>query len=348
MKKATRGKVTVFDVAKKAGVSIATVSRSFSAPDVVRDDVRQNVLEIARMLGYSPNPAAKALRLQRTHIVGAIIPTLDYAIFARMIDSFQETLANFNYMTIVLSTGFDNSRIYDKVRLLVDRGAEALLLVGGIEDPDLRKYLKDVAIPVVTTYSYFPDEIVPSIGFDNYAATRSMMDYLLGLGHREFAMIAGSPRGNDRQRSRIQAFADSLQTAGLTGADRVLIRPFSIEDGATAMRQIRDQYPMVTAVVCNTDIFAFGVLSECRALGIKVPDQISVTGFDDADYTSRLDPPLTTIAVPAQEMGNHAALALHAALRGGHGLVSQCLDTVLKVRQSAARSGNPPLRQEEK
>ncbi len=287
MKKAQRERITVLDVAKKAGVSIATVSRSFTSPGVVREDVRNNVLEIAKKMGYSPNAAAKAFRLQKTHIVGAAIPTLDYAIFAKLISSFQDTLANFNYMTIVLSTGFDNTSILDKVKLLVDRGAEALLLVGGLEDEELRRYVKGLTIPIVTTYSYLPDEIVPSIGFDNYAATTSAMDYLLGLGHREFAMIAASPRGNDRQRARIQAYKDALQMAGAQGADRILIRPYTIEDGANAMRQIHDQYPSVTAVVCNADIFAFGALTECKAMGIAVPEQLSVTGFDDHDFTSR-------------------------------------------------------------
>ena len=337
MKKAQRERVTVLDVAKKAGVSIATVSRSFTSPDVVRDDVRNNVLEIARKLGYSPNAAAKAFRLQKTHIVGAAIPTLDYAIFAKMISNFQETLANFNYMTIVLSTGFDNTSILDKVKLLVDRGAEALLLVGGLEDAELRKYVKGLTIPVVTTYSYLPDEIVPSIGFDNYAATKSAMDYLLGLGHKEFAMIAASPRGNDRQRVRIQAYKEALQVAGAQGADRIVIRPYTIEDGANAMRQIRDQYPSVTAVVCNADVFAFGALTECKTMGISVPEDLSVTGFDDHDFTSRLDPPLTTISVPAREMGTQAALALHSALMDKRPIASRCLDTTLRVRQSAVR-----------
>lgn len=337
MKKAQRDKITVLDVAKKAGVSIATVSRSFTSPGVVREDVRNNVLEIAKKMGYSPNAAAKAFRLQKTHIVGAAIPTLDYAIFAKLISSFQETLANFNYMTIVLSTGFDNTSILDKVKLLVDRGAEALLLVGGVEDEELRKYVKGLTIPIVTTYSYLPDEIVPSIGFDNYAATTSAMDYLLGLGHRDFAMIAASPRGNDRQRARIQAYKDALQKAGAAGADRILIRPYTIEDGANAMRQVHDQYPTVTAVVCNADIFAFGALTECKAMGIAVPDQLSVIGFDDHDFTSRLDPPLSTIAVPAREMGTQAALALHAALIEKRPVTSKCLDTTLRVRQSAVR-----------
>src|SRR5436190_13522384 len=118
----------VKDVAKQANVSVATVSRSFNNPDAVREDVRNRVLAIAKKLGYSPNPAAKALRMQRTHIVGAVVPTLDYAIYARMLNSFQETMSAAGYMVFVLAVGFDNSKLYEPVRQLVDRGAEGLLI----------------------------------------------------------------------------------------------------------------------------------------------------------------------------------------------------------------------------
>lgn len=147
VKQRSRSRIKVSDVAAKAGVSVATVSRAFNLPNLVREDVRHRVLDVARKLGYSPNPAAKALRLQKTHIIGALIPTLDYAIFARMIDSFQETLAAAHYMTIVLTTGFDNRDIFDKVKLLIDRGAEALLIVGSVEDQRFKAYLKDTHIP---------------------------------------------------------------------------------------------------------------------------------------------------------------------------------------------------------
>ena len=337
MAKATRAKITVHDVAAKAGVSIATVSRAFSIPDVVRTDVRKHVLDVARKLGYSPNPAAKALRLQKTHIVGAVIPTLDYAIFAKMINSFQDTLASFDYMTIVLTVGFDNTNIFDKIKLLVDRGAEALLIVGAVEDPALRRYLKTTRVPVLTTYSYLPEEVVPSIGFDNYAATESAMDYLIGLGHKNFAMIAGSTVGNDRQRARIQAYTDALKSRNLRGEERVFIRPYSIAGGAAAMQEIHKLHPTVTAIVCNADFLALGALAECKRLGLHVPNDISVTGFDDYDYSCLLEPPLTTISVPGSEMGIQAALALHSALTTGKKLVSQRLDTKLMVRHSASR-----------
>lgn len=337
MRRQNRAKAKVSDVAAKAGVSVATVSRAFNLPDVVRHDVRLHVLDVARKMGYSPNPAAKALRLQKTHIVGAVIPTLDYAIFARMIDSFQDTLAASDYMTIVLTTGFDNTSVFDKVKLLVDRGAEALLIVGAVEDPKLRKYLRETSIPVVTTYSHQSNGIVPSIGFDNYAATKSALDYLIGLGHQNFAMIAGSTLGNDRQRARIQAYRDAIGQAGLKGVDHIFTRPFTIGDGAEAMREIHSLHPKTTAVVCNTDIFAFGVVSECRKLKLQIPADISIMGFDDAEYAAFLNPPLTTIAVPAQDMGIRAAKAIYGALAENKKLNSEKLETKLMVRLSTGR-----------
>jgi LacI family transcriptional regulator len=332
-----RAKSTVSDVAAKAGVSVATVSRAFNLPDVVSQDVRVHVLDVARKMGYSPNPAAKALRLQKSHIVGAVIPTLDYAIFARMIDSFQETLSASDYMTIVLTTGFDNSNVFDKVKLLVDRGAEALLIVGSVEDPKLRRYLKFTHIPVVSTYSFHAKEIVPSIGFDNYAAEKTAVDHLIDLGHKHFVLIAGSPSGNDRQRARIQAYKDTIEKSRCTGADAIMIRKFTILDGVSTMREIREKFPKATAIVCTTDVIAFGVLSECRKLNIRIPEDISVVGFDDAEYAALLDPPLTTMVVPASEMGIKAANALKGALMKNHKPRSEKLETHLELRSSTAK-----------
>jgi LacI family transcriptional regulator len=304
-------------VAAAAGVSPATVSRAFNLPELVNEDVRKRILDVAAGMNYSPNPVARALRSRKTHIVGAAIPTLDYAIFARMIDSFQDRFAESGYTTIVLTTGFDNRRTYDKVRLLIDRGAEALLLVGAVEDPEVQAYLRTASIPTVTTYSALPDEMVPSVGFDNYAATTAVMDHLIGLGHRSFAMIAGPVEGNDRQRTRIAAYRDRIAAGKLDGSDRVFSRPYIMDAGCEALTMLLAEHPGTTAVICNSDIFAFAALAECRRLGVRVPQDLSITGFDDFDYASRLDPPLTTMAVPAAEMGRIAADMLRRALVEG-------------------------------
>ncbi len=330
----TKTRINVQDVADKAGVSVATVSRAFNLPDVVSEDVRERVLEVAQRLGYSPNAAARALRSRKTHIVGAVIPSLDYAIYASMVNAFQQSFSSHGYMTIVLTTGFDNRAIFDKVKLLVERGAEALVLVGAIEDPALRKYLKESAIPTVTTYSHLPDEIVPSIGFDNARAVEEMVDHLADLGHKEFAMVSSISDGNDRQRARIAGYRSAIKRRRLVGDDRIFAHPYSIADGAAALHEIRRECPHATAIVCTSDVHAFGVLSECRRMGLRVPEDVSVTGFDDAEYAARLYPPLTTVSVPADEMGVAAATALHRALTKNKRPAGVQLETKLIVRDS--------------
>lgn len=330
-------KTKVSDVARRARVSVATVSRSFNKPDAVREDVRKRVMSAAQQLGYSPNPAAKALRMQRTHIVGAIVPTLDYAIYAQMLNSFQTELSAAGQMVFVLAVGFDNTHLYEPVRLLVDRGAEALLIVGRIEDDRARDFLRERRIPTVTTYSYQTDDPIPSIGFDNYGATRQLMDFLVRLGHRRMVMLSGPTRGNDRQRSRIRAFRESAAQVGAAKTIQVIERKYSLLDGAAVMRTIHADFPETTAVICNSDVFAFGVLAECKNLRLRVPEDVTVTGFDNQDFAGLLDPPLTTVAVPAAEMGIRSAEALLNAVRSGRPIESVKLETNLIVRGSTAR-----------
>lgn len=326
-------------VAKAAGVSKSTVSRAFNLPDLVREDVRVKILEIAARMNYRPHPAARALRSQRTHIFGAAIPTLDYAIYARMVNEFETRLSSLGASTIVITTGFDNRDVFESVRQLVDRGAEALLLVGEVQDARLRDYLRQSQIPVVTTYSSPPDRSVPSVGFDNYMATAGAIDYLIGLGHREFAMIAGSTAGNDRQQARIAAYRDMIAKAGANGKDRVYCHEFEMRGGANVMKQILRDHPETTAVICNSDVFAIGAMSACRKLGLRVPEDISIVGCDDFDFAELLEPPLTTIAVPAAEMGAIAAQALWEAVARQRPVVAQDVATRLVVRGSTAPPG---------
>lgn len=328
-------------IAAEAGVSPATVSRAFNLPELVSEEVRERILRIAAERNYSPHPAARALRSRRTHIVGVALPTLDYAIFARLINRFQARFAEDGFTTIVTTTGFDNRTIHDKVRLLLDRGAEAILLVGAVEDPALRALLARTNVPFVTTYSVPPDPVVPAVGFDNGAATASAVRHLIALGHRNFAMIAGLTAGNDRQRDRIAAYRACLAEAGLTGADRVVNHGFDMTAGAAAAAEILDRWPDTTAIVCNTDIFAVGAMAECRRRGLSVPQDVSIVGFDDADYAALLDPPLTTVAVPASEMGALAAEALLGAVRSGQRPEPRVLSADLVVRGTTA----PPRRQ---
>jgi LacI family transcriptional regulator len=333
-----KAKPNVFDVAKAAGVSIATVSRAFNIPNRVGAEARQRVLAVAKELGYSADPAAKALRLRKSFIIGAVIPSLDYSMFARMTHAFEEQLTAAGYSVFVVTTGFDNRNMLDAVKRIVERGAEALLLVGKMEDPKLKEYLTEKQIPCVTTYSFNDDDVVPSIGFDNFAATKQAVEFLIRLGHRQMAMIAGPLQGNDRQQARVTGFEKTMQTHGLGDGIHVIEKSYgsAMHQGADAMRQIHHELPDVTAVVCNADVFALSAIAECRRLGLRVPEDMSVVGFDDDDYTTIFSPALTTIAVPAVEMGRLAARSLIGALTQGRKVMPARLDTQLIVRDSTS------------
>jgi LacI family transcriptional regulator len=332
----SRVKPNVSDVARRAGVSVATVSRAFNTPDVVKAEVRARVLKAARDLGYAPNAAAKALRMQRTHTMGAIVPTLNYDIFARMLNAFQARLSEAGHMAFLLTTGFDNRSLHEPARLLIERGAEALLMVGRIDDPALVALILERGIPTVTTYSYLGNGPIPSIGFDNYAASRRVVDYLIGLGHERFAMISAATKGNDRQQARVKAFRDATAAAGLGRQAPVIEVTHSIADGAGAIRRIATDHPEVTALVCNSDVLAMGALAEAKRLGLRVPGDISITGHDDQEMAAMTDPPLTTVAVPAREMGIQAAEALLNASGDAQAVVGAELPTTLVIRGSTA------------
>ena len=336
------GKRGVHEVADRAGVSIATVSRAFNEPTLVRENLRRRVLEVADALGYMPNPAAKALRLRRTDIVGAVIPTLDHAIYARLVNAFQAQMASAGYTVVVLSVGFDSTDVADSIRQLVERGAEALMIVGAVEDEALRRFLTQKQTPVVQTYSFAEAPGQVAVGFDNAAAMRSVVLHLLSLGHRRMVMLAGPMRGNDRQIARVGAFRTALAEAGIGPDDFGVIETrYSFQDGIDALHAVRALYPEATAVLCSSDILAFGVLHACRTLGIAVPRQMSVTGFDDLDFAPLLDPPLTTVEIGAEEMGREAGQRIAAALEGPGPLRGLCLPTRLVLRGSTAPPRKP-------
>ncbi|QLJ12605.1 LacI family DNA-binding transcriptional regulator [Pseudomonas putida] len=331
-------KVSVKDVAQAAGVSVATVSRAYNLPDKVRDDVREKVIGIAERMGYSPNPAAQALRRQRSHTIGVVIPSLNYAIFARLVESFQEVLVAAGYNVLVLTTGYDNHNMFGPVKRLIDRGIDGLMVVGQIFDEGLRQYIVDRKLPCVTSYSYTDDPLIPSIGFDNFEATKKIVEHLIKMGHTHISMFAGPSHGNDRQQERIRAFNETLTTHGLLGNAVIVEREYTdaARQGAEALKIIRSERPDTTAIVCNSDVFAFSIISECIKLGICVPDEMSVAGFDDDSYTSLFNPPLTTVAVPATELGKHAAREMLNALTHRKQIMASRFETHLIVRESTS------------
>ena len=314
------------------------MSRALNNPQSVREELRQRVVDAAQVLGYTSNPAAKALRERRSKIVAIVVPSLDDETFSRMVNGLQSVLIAHGYASFVQIAGFDNTRLFDIVKGLCDRGAEALTIVGRISDRKLAAYLHQRMIPTISLYSYVADGIIPSIGIDNTRATGNLIDLLLSLGHKRIAMIAGTARGNDRQQSRIKAFKDKMMSIDQKApVIHEIERQYTLNDGVAAIGAIHRDNPEVTAVMCTSHMIAFGVLSECRKLGIRVPEKLSVTGFDDFSFASLLNPSLTTLSVPTSEMGRLAGEALIGKLDHDRPIKSLELTPQLIVRGSVGR-----------
>ncbi len=331
---------TLHDVAALAGVSTATVSRCLNEADSVRSELRERVQSAIAELGYTRHGAARALASQRSHAVGAVVPTLDNAIFATGIQAMQDRLSTAGYTLLLASSNYDVAEELNQARSLIERGLDGLMLIGEARPPGLYDLLDRKAIPYVNTWTYRPDSRHPSIGFDNRGSAYRIASYLMDMGHTRIAMIAGLSAGNDRAAERLDGVREALAERGLAFGDGLVIESaYAISEGRQALRRLMAADPRPTAVICGNDVLAYGALFECHALGIAVPDAVSITGFDDLELAAELTPALTTMHVPSDAMGRLAAEYLLHRIDGQPAPDATRLDVDLIIRGS---TGPPP------
>lgn len=328
------------DVARLAGVSTATVSRALNRPQLVSGRLRRGIEEAIETLGYVPHGAARALAGRRSHTMGAIIPTIDNAIFARGIQALQNTLFAHGFTLLLASSDYDLDRELRAARRLLERGVDGVLLVGNVHRLALYALLRDRRVPYVQTWVHGDDVEHACIGFDNRGAIIRVVDHLVDLGHRRIAMIAGVTRDNDRARERVEGAQQALAAHGLhLPRGWLLERPYEVAAGRTAMAELMAAARPPTAVVCGNDVLALGAIFECGSRGIEVPGQVSITGFDDLDIAAQVNPALTTMHVPSEEMGRGAAQYLLACLDNRQPPARTRLEVKLVER---ATTGPPP------
>lgn len=326
---------TLHDVAARSGFSTATVSRCLNFPAQVSDKTREKVMTAIAELGYSPNFGARAMAAQRTNTIGAIIPTMENAIFARGIQAFQEELNDHGYNLMVASSSYRADQEERQIRSLVARGADALLLVGHQRDPAIYQFLSAQRVPVLVTWAFTPGAQNASVGFDNRKSMAQLAREVLRLGHRRLAMISAEVSSNDRASARFQGIRDAMAEAGLHDDALSLVEtPYGIETGAEAFAHLMQSEAPPTAVFCGNDVLAVGALGRARELGIDVPGDVSILGFDDIELAQVAYPKLSTVHVPHREMGRTAARALIKSLQDGTEVAGQELTTEIYLRES--------------
>ena len=333
---------TLEDVAKVAGVSTATVSRCLNSPDLVIERTRRRVMDAVDALGYTPNFGARVMAAKRTFTIGAIIPTMENAIFARGLQAFQEELHARGYTLLVSSSAYKPEVEEEQIKALVARGADGLLLIGYDRDPSVYEYLKRQNVPALTAWAYSPDYEHPAIGFDNRAAMKLLTQEVLARGHREVGVISAITKGNDRARERLHGIKEAVAEAGIDPLSlEVIETSYEIENGGDALEALLQRKPEMTAVMCSNDVLGVGALMRAKRIGIEVPRDLSITGFDDIELARIISPELTTVHVPHREMGQHAAIELTAMVEKTSAGKSEKLDSHLQIRESLgwARDG---------
>ncbi|MBB2735298.1 LacI family DNA-binding transcriptional regulator [Bradyrhizobium japonicum] len=303
-----RNSVGLRDVARAAGVSTATVSRVINNPAAVSPKLRARVESVVKHLGWVPDGAARALTTRKSNAIGAVFPTLSHGDFARATNAIQEELLVSGYTLLLACSNYDAAQEYAQVRKFVEQGIDGIILIGKAHHPELEHFLNQRGVPFVYAFVYDPETHGTCVGPDNRKALFRLTNYLIDHGHSRFGLIAQSTQNNDRAAARLEGVRDALAERGLAvRPQHFAIGEWTIAEGRALFRQIMAAEPRPTAVICGNAFLAVGALLESQDMGIKVPDQLSIVGYDDIEIMNHLPIPITTMRVQGELVGRDAA-----------------------------------------
>jgi LacI family transcriptional regulator, gluconate utilization system Gnt-I transcriptional repressor len=309
---------TMADVARLAGVSPMTVSRAFKLDASVSENTRSAILEAADRLGYVFDSTASNLRSQRTDFVAVTIPSINNANFADTVRGLSEGVKARGLQILLGYTDYDINEEERLIEQLLRRRPEAIVVTGGRHTPRARRLLENAGIPVIETWDLPETPVGHVVGFSNAAAVCTMVDHFVSTGITRIAFIGGDADRDTRGTDRRAGFIAAMTAHGLQ-ADRLIaagVPPISMREGADAMGRLLDNLPDTQAVICVSDLSAFGALTECQRRGVDVPGQMSVAGFGDYEIANICVPSLTTLNPFPREIGARAAKLILDVLDG--------------------------------
>ncbi len=323
-------------VAERANVSIATVSRTINHVPTVNAKMAKRVWEAIRELDYFPNTQARALVSGRSGLLGLIVSEITNPFFPELIQGFEDVAVEAGYEILVSSTNYDPTRMSLCIRRMLERKAEGVaVMTFGIEEP-LLEQLAERNIPLVFV-DFGPDR--PGISLlkvDYHHGIRQGVQHLAALGHRNIAFVSGPARLRSAQ-SRASAFSQSLTECGIAlDPEWMVVGDHTLEGGMAAMDKLLKSARRPTAVMCSNDLTAIGVLHKAFREGLRVPEDLSIIGFDDIDMARVMIPPLTSIQMSRHALARAAVTALRAHVEGTATEREYKVNTRLVVRESTS------------
>jgi len=309
---------TMADVAKQVGVSTMTVSRALRPDSSVRAETRQKIKEAAERIGYVLDSTASGLSSRKTGFVAVTVPSINNANFADTVRGLSDQLQDTGQQILLGYSDYDTLSEEQLIEQLLRRRPEAIVVTGSAHTERCTRLLQNCGVPVIETWDK-PDNALDSVvGFSNAEAGELMVRHFHDLGLRKLAFIGGGTSRDARGRDRGHGFHEALKEHGLD-TSRFIAHgepPITMADGAAAVRELLDRWPDTEAVMCVSDIAAFGALSECQRMGVSVPEGLAIGGFGNYDLGRYCNPALTTIDVGAYEIGVAAARMIKERISG--------------------------------
>lgn len=325
------------EVARLAGVSLATASRALSQPEMVSESVRQRIEEICRQIDYVPNHSARQLSVNRSQMIGLIVPTTSNPLFAPTIDGVRMVLDDYGYGMVINSAERNEQREFDQVRRLVAHGVDAIITLMPTHLPELFRFVKKMKVPVICVENVTPEPDVPTVNYDNIGAMAEITRHVIALGHRRIAVFSGPRSSTPVIAERQDVILATLKAAGLEPPPHWIIEcDYDIPLMRQKARELLSGAEIPGAIICSGDQHAVSVLLEAPGLGIAVPERLSVTGCNDVAIAQLCNPQLTTQRLPYLALGQTACRYAIDLLAGREVPQHTLLPHSLIMRGSAA------------
>lgn len=296
-------KPTIYDIAKLAGVSTATVSKVFNQTGRISVKTKERIMEISNQLNYQPSMVASALTGKKTYTIGLLIPDLVNPFFAELSRNIEDRAHELGFNLVICNTDNERNKEIKYIQLLRQKSVDGIVVATGVSNDELLKELINQKVPIALVARDMSMLALSAVLVDDFAGGYNATSYLVQLGHKRIATIAENLNVTS-SKDRVRGYRHALNEVGLPYDEKLVqISDFSVEGGKRTAGKLLDQTERPTAIFACNDLLAIGAFQAAKERGIGIPDQLSIVGFDNTILATITDPPLTTIAQPIQAMG---------------------------------------------
>ncbi len=336
---------TIRDVAKLAQVSTATVSRVINSPDRVSAKTRDRVNQAMNACRYEYNALARGFVTKKSRTIGIIVPAITNPIFAESTRGVQDLANDSDYQVLLGNSYYEYDKEEKLIKIFRERQVEGLVITTTDLKGKILKKLREDSFPFVLLYSTVRKGPVSSVGVDNFLGGYRATEHLIRLNHRRIAILAGDFHSSDRSFHRWHGYKRCLRAHHIPyRSDLIIQTQYKLTSGREGAKSLLCSKSPPTAIFCSNDFLAIGAIEGAREMGLKVPEDLSIVGFDDIEIASFMTPSLSTIRQPAYKMGELGAEILLNQISGNFSrAVHKILETSLVIRDSTAKAPKPPL-----